>query len=308
MNKNNDSNPLARLDLNLFRAFAVIYQERNLTRAAERLCISQSAVSHALARMRQQLDDPLFVREAQGVLPTALATQMWPDIEDGLGFFQRAIDRGTRFDAARDIGRLTLAMNDEVEPILLPVLTQALMEEAPAARISSVRVSRPTLGADLATGRLDCAIDVAHVAEESLQHAPLTRDEFVVVSRSSVPVDHAGYLAAGHVTVSARRTGHSLEDWELTRQGIERRVVMRCQHYQSACQLVAASDLLLTIPRSLALATHALAGNHIHTLPIAIPPVELHLFWHREREKNPANAWLRNTLFDQFAKGQPGRA
>lgn len=302
MNKDNVFDRIARLDLNLFRVFAVIYRERNLTRAAERLCISQSAVSHALARMRQQLDDPLFVREAQGVVPTALAMQMWPDIEEGLGFFQRAVDRGESFDPARDIEQVTLAMNDEIEPILLPVFAAALQREAPGLRIASVRVNRPTLRADLATGRLDCAIDVAQAAEESLQHAPLTRDEFVVVSNTADPIDRAAYLAAGHVTVSARRTGRSLEDWELTRQGIERCVLARCQHYQSACRLVAAGDLLLTIPHSLALAANALIGNHIHSLPVAIPPVELHLFWHREREKNPANGWLRNTLLQALGK------
>lgn len=303
MNKNNVFGRMARLDLNLLRVFAVIYRERNLTRAAERLCISQSAVSHALARMRQQLDDPLFVREAQGVVPTALAMQMWPDIEEGLGFFQRAVVRGESFDPARDIEQVTLAMNDEIEPILLPLLAAALLSEAPALRIASVRVNRPTLRADLASGRLDCAIDVAQAVKDSLQHAPLVRDEFVVTSRTAEPIDRAGYLSAGHVTVSARRTGRSLEDLELTRQGVERRVLARCQHYHSACQLVAASDLLLTLPRSLAQATNVLIGNHIHTLPVAIPPVELHLFWHREKEKSPASAWLRNTMLHALGKG-----
>ncbi|HCF3811569.1 TPA: LysR family transcriptional regulator [Pseudomonas aeruginosa] len=301
MNRNNVRDHIARLDLNLFRVFAVIYRERNLTRAAERLCISQSAVSHALARMRQQLEDPLFVREAQGVVPSALATQMWPDIEEGLGFFQRAVERGERFDPARDIERVTLAMADEIEPILLPVLASALRKEAPSLQVASVRVSRPTLRADLAAGRLDCAIDVAQAAEESLQHAPLTRDEFVVVSRQAEPIDREGYLSAAHVTVSARRTGRSLEDWELTRQGIERRVMLRCQHYQSACRLVADSDLLLTVPRNLALAANALVGNHIHPLPIAIPAVELHLFWHKERERDPTNSWLRGALLKAMA-------
>lgn len=303
MNKDNVFDHITRLDLNLFRVFAMIYRERNLTRAAERLCISQSAVSHALARMRQQLDDPLFVREAQGVVPTPLAIKMWPDIEDGLSFFERAVDRGSSFDPARDVEQVTLAMNDEIEPILLPIFVAGLQREAPGLRVASVRVSRPTLRAELATGRLDCAIDVAQAAEESLLHTPLTRDEFVVVSSTADPIDRATYLSAGHVTVSARRTGRSLEDWELTRQGIERRVLARCQHYQSACRLVAAGDLLLTIPHSLALAANTLIGNHIHPLPVAIPPVELHLFWHREREKSPANGWLRNTLLQTLVRG-----
>ncbi|MGF6208629.1 LysR family transcriptional regulator [Pseudomonas frederiksbergensis] len=296
MNETNNSASLAKLDLNLFRVFAVIYQERNLTRAAERLCVSQSAVSHSLARMREQLDDPLFVRESQGVLPTPLAKRIWPDVEEGLRYFQRASRRSEHFDPARDVEQITLAMNDEVEPTLLPILVSALHQEAANIRIACVRVDRSSLKSDLATGKLDFVIDVAQAADEQLLHTSLTKDDFVVVSRSARVIDHAAYLAAEHVTVSSRRAGRSLEDWELARLGIHRRIAVRAQHYQSACGLVAQGDLLLTIPRSLALSLNAVFKNHIHELPVPIPPVELHLFWHKERDKNPANVWLRNTV------------
>lgn len=301
MIKSNNTDSIAKLDLNLFRVFAVIYQERNLTRAAERLCISQSAVSHALARMRQQLDDPLFVREAQGVLPTSLASRIWPDVKDGLRFFQRAAKRSENFDPTHDIEQVTLAMNDEAEPTLLPILVSVLRQQAAHIRIASVRINRPSLRSDLAAGRLDCVIDVAQAADEQLLHTPLTEDDFVVVSRSDSAIDYATYLAAEHVTVSSRRTGRSLEDWELARQGIRRRITARCQHYQSACRLVGDSDLLLTMPRSLAVSINSVV-NCIHDLPIPIPPVELHLFWHKEREKDPANIWLRHTLLNALGR------
>lgn len=283
----------ARLDLNLFRCFAMIYQERNLTRAADRLCISQSAVSHALARMREQLGDPLFVRESQGMLPTPLARQIWPDVEQGLQALHRATQRRDDFDPARDIEQITIAMNDEVEPTLLPLLMARLRRDGLHMRIASVRLDRSTLRADLATGRLDCVIDVAQAADDQLLHVPLTRDEFVVVSRRKRPLDAQAYIDAEHITVSSRRTGRSYEDIELARQGIHRRVTTRCQHYQSAWQLVAASDALLTMPRSLAESASSLVPNHIQELPIAIAPVELHFFWHRDRDSNPSTQWLK---------------
>lgn len=302
MNMPNNSNSLAKLDLNLFRVFSVIYRERNLTRAAEHLCISQSAVSHALARMRQQLDDPLFVREAQGVVPTPLAKRIWPDVEDGLRFFQRAANRSESFDPKRDIEQVILAMNDEAEPTLLPVLVRSLRQQAGNIRIASVRVDRSSFRSDLAAGRLDCVIDVAQAADDQLRHTPLIMDDFVVVSRTAAAIDLTTYLAAEHVTVSSRRTGRSLEDWELARQGIHRRVGARCQHYQSACRLVAENDLLLTMPRSLAVSVNAVFSNHFHDVPVPIPPVELHLFWHAERERYPANIWLRHTLLRALGK------
>jgi DNA-binding transcriptional LysR family regulator len=302
MNMRNNPNSLARLDLNLFRVFSMIYRERNLSRAAEHLCISQSAVSHALARMRLQLDDPLFVRGAQGVMPTPLAKRIWPDVEDGLRFFQRAASRSESFDPTRDIEQVTLALNDEAEPTLLPILVSSLRQQVGNIRIASVRIDRSTFRSDLAAGRLDCVIDVAQAADDQLRHIPLTIADFVVVSRTAAAVDLTDYLAAEHITVSSRRTGRSLEDWELARQGIHRLVAVRCQHYQSACRLVAESDLLLTMPRSLAVSVNAVFSNHIHELPAQIPPVELHLFWHGEREKYPANVWLRHTLLSALGK------
>ena len=296
MNKDNFSTPIARLDLNLFRVFTVIYRERNLTRAAEQLCVSQSAVSHALARMRQQLDDPLFIREAQGVVPTPLAMRIWPDVQEGLGFLQRAVAHSHSFEPARDITAVTLAMLEVIEPAVLPTLVKALHGAVPGIRVTSARIKRSTLKADLATGRIDCAIDVAQAADGELSHSFLSRDEFVVVSRASAAIDRDSYFAAQHITVSSRRMGYGVVDFELARQGDKRQIAARCQHYESACRLVAGSDLLLTMPHSLAMSSNAYLGNHIHPLPVSVPGVELHLFWHRDREADPANTWLRRTL------------
>lgn len=291
---------ISRLDLNLFRVFDTIYRERNLTRAAEMLCLSQSAVSHAIGRLRTQLGDPLFVRDGQGVVPTPLADRLWPDIQEALALFRQAVHRSQAFEPARDIAQVTLAMNDELEPSILPVLVRALCTEVPTLRLASVRLDRASLRADLAAGRLDCAIDIAQPVSPDLCHALLLQDDFVVVSRASPnaprKLDARTYLAARHVTVSSRRTGRALEDLGLARLGLERQVVMRCQHYEAACRLVADSDLLLTMPRRQAEAINAALSNQVRELPVPLPGVELHLYWHRQREADPANQWLRERL------------
>ena len=295
MNQTNDNAgavrpDLGRLDLNLFRVFDTIYRERNLTRAAGILCLSQSAVSHAIGRLRTQLGDPLFVREGQGVVPTPLADRLWPDIEDALALLRQAVHRSQAFEPARDISQVTLAMNDELEPSILPVLARALRAVVPDARVASVRLDRASLRADLAAGRLDCAIDIAQPVSPELDHALLLQDDFVVVSREPRALDADAYLGARHVTVSSRRTGRAVEDLGLARLGLERQVVMRCQHYEAACRIVAESDLLLTMPRRQAAAINVVLGNAVLPLPIALHGVELHLYWHRQREADPANA------------------
>lgn len=289
-----------KLDLNLFRVFAAIYQEQSLTRASERLCISQSAVSHALSRMRDQLQDPLFTRESHGVIPTAFAKQIWPSVQRGLDALHEAYKTNESFNPAHDVREVTVAMNDHLESTLLPGLAEAVHNQAPDAKIASVRIERSSLRSDLASGKLDFAIDVAQIDDEHLKSSPLGGDDFVVLSRSAAPLDFDTYISAEHIIVSSRRSGHSVEDRELVRLGIHRRIGLRSQHYLSACKIVKNSHLLLTLPRSMARSTASFADNYIHDLPISIPPVELHLYWHRDRHAQPVNEWLRQVIKDAF--------
>lgn len=291
-----DTGRLAQLDLNLFRVFDVVYRERNLTRAAEVLFLSQSAVSHALARLREQLDDPLFVRQGRGVEPTPLAERLAPGIVEALALLQHAVHRTRYFDARRDVAQVTLAMNDVLEPSLLPRLVTRLRESAPQVRVASVRLERTGLERELASGRLDLVIDVAQPTGAHLHHAPLLRDTFCVVSARRRKLDVPAYLGARHVTVSSRRTGLAFEDLVLGRLGYQREIAVRCQHYEAACRIVAESDLLLTMPRRRAESLNATLGNKLLPMPVALPPVELHLYWHRQMDGEPRSQWLRSEL------------
>ncbi|MDE2419828.1 MAG: LysR family transcriptional regulator [Gammaproteobacteria bacterium] len=300
MNETNDLNKLDRLDLNLFRVFDTVYRERNLTHAAEILCLSQSAVSHAVGRLRASLGDPLFVREGQGVVPTPLADRLWPDVKDALALFRQAVMRHQSFEPARDLAHITLAMNDKLEPSILPVITKKLHETIPDLQLASIRLDRSNLRADLVAGRIDFAIDVAQPTSPDICHTLLMRDEFAVVCRENRQISADDYLAARHVTVSSRRTGRSLEEYGLSRLGIEREVVVRCQYYEAACRLVADSDLLLTMPLHQATTINATLGNAVLPMPLPLSGIELHLYWHQQREVDPANQWLRGELMQMF--------
>lgn len=288
-------NGLRQIDLNLYRVFAVVYRERSLTRAAEILCLSQSAVSHAIGRLRQSLGDPLFVREGQGVMPTSVADKLWPDIDAALNLLRLAAARSHDFDPQRDINQVTIAMNDELEPSLLPPLVAHLREQVSGAvPIASVRLDRSSLRADLAARRLDIAIDVAQQVSPDIAHAALASDDFVVVARQPMKLTRERYFAAQHVIVSSRRTGRAVEDMAMAKLGFERQVVLRCQHYEAACKVVAASDCLLTMPRRQVRLSSGLA---VMAMPLALPDLALHAYWHRQRETEPALMWLREQLF-----------
>ena len=286
---------LEQLDLNLLRTFDVVYRERNLTRAARRLYVSQSAVSHALARLRAQLDDPLFVRRAPGVVPTPFAERLAPGIDEALRVLRRALERED-FDPARDLRRVSLAMHDELEPVLLPPLVARLRALAPGVHVECVRLDRISLERDLAAGRVDLALDALQAVGPDVRHAVMGADGLCVLSRRRRALDGPRYLAAGHVAVSSRRTGPTVEDMLLSRIGHARTVVVRCRRYEAACRIVAESDLLLTAPRLHAQAIAARLGLVVRRVPFELPPLERHLYWHRQVETDPRSQWLRGLL------------
>ena len=303
MNSVHSVSQTKRMDLNLFRLFAVIYRERNLTRAAEQLFLSQSAVSHALTRMREQLDDPLFVRDGQGVCPTPLANRLWPDIEQALELLQQALHRSSAFDPQRDLKQLTIAMNDEIEPLFLPKIMQWLQQQAPNAQLNSVRIERQNLRTDLSAGRIHLAIDIAQPTEQGIKHQCLLQDEFVIVrsqTGAQQRLSAEDYMAAQHIMVSARRTGRAVEDVYLSRQGIERTIKIRCQQYETACRMVLDSDLLLTMPKHLADQVNAHLNTAVQALPIAIDGIELHLYWHSDHSNDAQLVWCRDQLLGLF--------
>lgn len=305
MSSTREGAALRRTDLNLLAVFDVVYRERNLTRAARILSLSQSAVSHALARLRERLDDPLFQRLGRGVAPTPRADALAPEIQAALARLEQAMRPGRGFEPARDLRRATLAMPDELEPIVLPQLAASVRAVAPEAVLASVRLDRAALRSDLAAGRVDLCIDVARPTEPDVLHAPWRQHPLCVVSARARRLSVEAYLAAGHVTVSSRRTGPTIEEFLLGRLGLQRRVVLRCQNYEAACRVVAGSELLLTMPRAHAELLRPALGFRMLPMPVELPAIDLHLFWHRQADALPGNRWLRDFLLrDRIGVGR----
>lgn len=296
MNTANDSRPLQRMDLNLFKVFEAVYRERNLTRAGEALFLSQSAISHALSRLTSHFDGPLFIRQGRGVAPTVLAERVAPKVASALEDLRLGLSSTREFRPERDVRRLRLAIHVEQEPLVLPELLDVLQKHAPAIRVDCVRLSRGSMTADLSTGRLDLVLDVALAASEELVHVPILQDELCVVAAGLSRLSAQAYSGARHVVVSSRRSGQAQEDVGLGRIGVTRQVVLRCQNYDAAARIVAGSDLMLTLPRRNAelLAPHH--GLRIFPLPFAIAATELSLYWHRQNDADVVNRWLRTAV------------
>lgn len=299
---------IRKLDLNLLVVLEAIHAEGSLTRAAQRLHLSQPALSHALARLREALDDPLFLRQGNRMVPTPRTQRLMGPLHEALGLIGDAVQEGARFDPATARQEFRLGLRDVFEATTLPALLGVIAREAPGVRLASVRADRRELEADLADGRLDIALDVLLplAPDGDIRREPLSRDRLMVVARRGHPGIRRGklslesYLAAGHLLVSSRRRGPGFEDQELARLGHERHIVLRCQHYFAACRVVEGTDYLLTMPAQYAALANAGLGNVLLEMPVALPPMDVHLYWHESRDSDPANRWLRRQVSALF--------
>lgn len=293
---------LARIDLNLFVIFNIIYEEQNLTRTAERLHLSQPAVSHALARLREQFNDALFERAGKGMLPTPRAKALIGPVREALAKFETTLSPEMVFDAARTQRSFTLAARDIIESTALPSLMAKLTQQAPQLQLRSVRVPRRELENALISGKVDLALDVLLPVGPKIEHQQLSTEALVVVMRKNHPLaQHAlsleQYCAARHVQVSSREAGLGVEDFALTRISRARNVALRCQSYQAALRVIEQTDLLLTLPERFAQSFPAL---DVKPLPLALQPLELYLYWPKKAQADPGLTWLKQQVLSVF--------
>lgn len=310
-------NPLKQLDLNLLRLFIYIFELKNLTRTAEALHLSQSAISHALGRLRQALGDELFYREKGELHPTLYAKRLYPTVKQSFENLEQIFQTNHLLSdsklgelAQQSFATLTIAMHDEIELIVFNKLVSQIHQVLPNCQITSSRLNRSALAHELKVGQLDFAIDVARVVDSEIVHQPLLRDEFVLVLyapnfaaelANESTITQAQYFASQHITVSSRRLGLSIEDSLLSKAGWQRQSKIRCQHYATAFQLLKQDKLLLTLPRQLA--TTFLPPDHgwqILDLPIELTHIELHGYWHQQQQVDPLYGWLRQQIFSAF--------
>lgn len=298
---------LSRIDLNLLVVLEAIIAEGGVSRAAARLNLTQPAVSHALARLRELFDDPLFVREGRNLAPTALTKRLIEPLRQSLQALGALIDKGASFDPARSETGFTVSMRDPMEVLILPPMMQRLGRLAPRIDLRTVQVRRRSLEAGLADGTLDAALDVALPLSERIHRQRVSADRFVVAVRKSHPRVRPGfalatYLAEKHVMVTSRRRGPGAEDIELGQHGKRRHVSLRCRNYLAAFRVVAASDLVLTMTARYARLLTTGSGVRVLPMPLRMPTLDLFLYWHDRVDDDPANRWLRLQLVEALGE------
>jgi DNA-binding transcriptional LysR family regulator len=189
-----------------------------------------------------------------------------------------------------------------MESTILPPLLKIMAQAAPEISMTTSRVKRREIEAELASGSLDLALDIPITMSDSIKQEPLFSDRVVVMAREGHPIeahelDLDKYLRQDHVLVSSRRLGPSLVDAELNRKGRKRRIVLRCQHYFAACRVVSETNMLLTIPERYAQMLNGGFNHRLYPFPLkSLQQLELHMYWHESADNDPPNRWLREQI------------
>ncbi|MCH2341249.1 MAG: LysR family transcriptional regulator [Pseudomonas sp.] len=290
---------LNKVDLNLFIVFDAIYTEANLTRAGQIVGITQPAVSNALARLRETFNDPLFVRTAQGMVPTPMAQNIIGPVRNALQLLRVSVQESRTFNPLQANKTFRISMTDLTEAVVLPPLFQRLRRLAPNVKIESMLAKRRETTKELAAGRLDFAMDAPLNTDPQVRHVKLLEDRYVCALRRGHPLAKdklsvEEYLSLSHIHISSRRSGLGMVDLALGKMGQQRKIALRSQHYMMATQVIQQTDMAVTVPERFA-RRHDL---YQVPLPVDIPPLETHIYWHESTDQDPANRWMREQMIE----------
>lgn len=300
------------LDLNLLRVFDAVMGERNLTRAARNLSMTQPAVSNALSRLRDALGDRLVVRSGYGVEPTPRALALWPSIAEALRQLETSIAPG-EFIASEATNTFTLAMADATAAELMPGLVAIMERDAPGVTVRVVPLSTRDPRRLLDEGSVDLAVgffpavlaDLGAQAQAgpvaAFDHQRLYDGRYVCVMRKDHPLARGPltlkrYCDARHLLVSFSGRPYGFIDEALASLGKKRRVVMTVNQFFTAGRVVSASDLLTVLPEHFISTTGRAHELMQRELPFEVSPVHVDALWHRRQGQRGDHAWLRLAL------------
>lgn len=297
---------LAGVDLNLLVALDALLSERNVTRAGERIGLSQPATSRALARLRELFDDPLLVRGKEGMRPTPRAEQLAPEVKRILADIRGSLFDRAVFDPATDSRTFTVAVNDYVGAALLPEVVSRIRQAAPSITLRFRSLPREVPARALADGTLDLAVGTFLRVPERLAVRELLTDSFVCAVRAGHPLAKGKltlkrFVAFDHLLIASPGEGPGVVDLALDQHGLSRRVAVYVPHFLVAPAVVATTDVIVTLARRIATKTAKSDGLTLLEPPSALklPEFPVQMIWHPRTEEDPGALWLRERFVER---------
>lgn len=306
-----NQNQLARVDLNLLVLFETVFQERHVARAAARLNLSPSAISHGLRRLRQLLHDPLFLRHPRGVVPTERAVALAAQVTSALAQVRQMVAAAEPFDAARSARRFTIGAPDGVDAVALPPAIAAIRRAAPGVDLGIKDLQPRDAIAALDARDVDVALYPLDDVPARCVDRPLYDEDFVVAMRAGgerrATLSAEAYCAGQHVLVSKRGDPHGFVDEVLAAHGLRRRVVLTVPSFLWALAMIADSDLLAALPRSFVRVHGPRFGVVAAEPPVPLGRFRILAVAARAAMADAGVAWLMDVLEGSAPRAPPRR-
>ena len=304
---------LKNVDLNLLVIFEAIYATSNISRAADRLGMSQPAVSNALARLRDLIGDPLFVRAANGVEPTLKARDMIRPVRDALGVIGEQFGRGTAIDLETYKRIFRLIVVDTLEPIVMPPVMRNVMLNAPYIDIECVQGDAKFVDG-IRAGTIDLACFSYPVDSTDMVVKAICPMDVVVASRRDhpaikKPLDVETFQQLTQIALGRELRGLTNIDKNLVAMQMPRRVGYMAAKIWSMPSMIERTDLVGILPRRFVQEMASNFALDIHELPIEMPEHHIYMTWHTNSDLDEGHKWLRNSIMEAARSGlNPGPA
>lgn len=295
------------LDLNLLKALDALLETRSVTRAADKLGLTQPAVSGTLTRLREAFGDPLFIRTQRGILPTPRAESLATPLRATLSEIQKLL-AGETFDPGRASMTITIAATDYAQKAILLPLMAVLRLEAPGIRISVRPVDLHQLAQQMENGLIDIALITPEMAQDTMRSRKLFDEQYACVLRCDHPaateemdIDRLCRLEHGIMSHDGS-SFRGATDEALARHGRSRRVVVSVPSFMVLIDLVRHSDIMALLPARL---VADCADLHVCEPPLTIPGFTKILAWHERLQHDPAHSWIRERLAGLVTRKTP---
>jgi len=299
---------MAKVDLNLMAVLEAIFDEGTTSRAADVLHLSQSAVSHALNRLRGMYDDPLFVRQGHRMVPTPLTRRMIETVKNSLSALRGTVENAHVFEPSQHEQLFRVSQRDAVETILLAPIMEILQRDAPGIHISSTQFEPDDIAAQLQQGQIDIGLELQRTMPSDIVSQHLLSETLVIVGRKGHPYFSGkqtveAFLEFPQVLVTPFKGESGWVDQALASQGLKRDVSLRCLNFTSVIHVLLQTDNLSIMPRIYAEKQACWYPMASAEMPFSAPPLELFLYWHQRQDSDLANRWLREQIVNVMAEG-----
>lgn len=300
---------LARVDLNLLVAFDALLAERSVTRAAARVGLGQSAMSHNLARLRQLFDDELLVRSKDGMRPTPRALALADRVHMALSTVETIVTRADQFDPAASERTFHIALPDSTEVLFGPKLLGYIRETAPGIRLRFHSTDERQLLEEIDADRIDLGIGIGTFPDGHVHHKRklIGTDSYLCLFNAAKvglepPISLEDYVRFPHVLTSLRKGERGIVDDALEQVGLTRTISVVTPRFVAVPFLVAGAPVVTTMHARLAQFFSRELGLTLSRVPLELPDVQISMLWHASYDRDPGHIWLRNTITQMRGK------